>query len=85
VLMGLNCRDLETLEIDFGRFERLRQQLPSAWPTVAESGVVVADDAARVAALGYRLALVGTSLMREADPAGAVRTLLQAGREAVRR
>ena len=84
VLMGLNCRDLETLEIDFGRFERLREQLPSAWPAVAESGVVVADDAARVAALGYRLALVGTSLMREADPAGAVQTLLQAGREAVR-
>jgi indole-3-glycerol phosphate synthase len=84
VLMGLNCRDLETLQIDFGRFERLREQLPSAWPAVAESGVVVADDAARVAALGYRLALVGTSLMREADPASAVRTLLQAGRESLR-
>lgn len=85
VLMGLNCRDLETLEIDFERFERLREKMPSAWPAVAESGVVATDDAARVAALGYRLALVGTSLMREADPAAAVRTLLLAGREAVRR
>ena len=84
VLMGLNCRDLETLQIDFGRFERLRERMPTAWPAVAESGVVTADDAARVATLGYRLALVGTSLMREADPAAAVRTLLVAGREAVR-
>ena len=85
VLMGLNCRDLESLAIDFGRFERLRERMPTAWPAVAESGVVTAEDAARVAALGYRLALVGTSLMRETDPAGAVRTLLQAGRGAVRR
>jgi indole-3-glycerol phosphate synthase len=85
VLMGLNCRDLETLAIDFGRFERLRDRMPSAWPAVAESGVITADDAARVAALGYRLALVGTSLMREADPAAAVRTLLAAGREAAPR
>ncbi|HXW10519.1 MAG TPA: indole-3-glycerol phosphate synthase TrpC [Steroidobacteraceae bacterium] len=85
VLMGLNCRDLETLEIDFGRFERLRERMPAAWPAVAESGVVTPEDAARVAALGYRLALVGTSLMRQADPAEAVSTLLQAGREAVPR
>jgi indole-3-glycerol phosphate synthase len=83
VLMGLNCRDLETLEIDFGRFERLRDQLPSQWPAVAESGVVTPDDAARVAALGYRLALVGTSLMRQDDPVTAVRALLEAGRRAV--
>jgi indole-3-glycerol phosphate synthase len=85
VVMGLNCRDLETLEIDFGRFERLRERMPPSWPAVAESGVVTADDAAHVATLGYRLALVGTSLMRETDPAGAVRTLLQAGRQAVPR
>ena len=85
VLIGLNCRDLETLEIDFGRFERLRDRLPSEWPAVAESGVTDGPDAARVAALGYRLALVGTSLMRGADPAEGVRTLLDAGRGAVAR
>jgi indole-3-glycerol phosphate synthase len=85
VLIGLNCRDLETLEIDFGRFERLRDRLPSEWPAVAESGVTDGSDAARVAALGYRLALVGTSLMRSADPVEGVRTLLQAGRGAAAR
>jgi indole-3-glycerol phosphate synthase len=49
---------------------------------VAESGVITADDAARVAHLGYRLALVGTTLMQRDDPAQAVRELLAAGRGA---
>jgi indole-3-glycerol phosphate synthase len=82
VLMGLNCRDLETLAIDFDRFAALREQMPPEWPAVAESGVQTPEDAARVAALGYRLALVGTSLMRRHDAAQAVRELLEAGRRA---
>ena len=82
VLMGLNCRDLESLAIDFDRFAELRERMPPEWPAVAESGVQTPDDAARVAALGYRLALVGTSLMRRHDAAQAVRELLEAGRRA---
>jgi indole-3-glycerol phosphate synthase len=83
ILMGLNCRDLETLEIDPRRFASLRGQLPLDWPAVAESGVLTPADAARVAQLGYRLALVGTSLMRRPDPARAVQELLEAGRKAL--
>ena len=83
VLMGLNCRDLETLAIDPQRFAELRGRLPPQWPAVAESGVQTPEDAARVARLGYRLALVGTSLMRRPDPAQAVRELLEAGRRAL--
>ena len=83
ILMGLNCRDLESLQIDFGRFAELRGRMPLDWPGVAESGVQTPDDAARVAELGYRLALVGTSLMRRADPARAVQELLDAGRKAL--
>jgi indole-3-glycerol phosphate synthase len=83
VLMGLNCRDLESLEIDPGRFALLRDRLPSGWPAVAESGVATPEDAAQVARLGYRLALVGTCLMRRPDPAQAVRELLEAGRRAL--
>ena len=83
VLMGLNCRDLETLQIDFGRFVELRDRMPEEWPCVAESGVGEPADAARVAALGYRMALVGTSLMKRGDPRHAVRELLSAGRKAV--
>jgi indole-3-glycerol phosphate synthase len=83
VLMGLNCRDLETLAIDPQRFARLRGLLPLDWPAVAESGVQTPADAARVAGLGYRLALVGTGLMRRPDPARAVHELLEAGRKAL--
>jgi indole-3-glycerol phosphate synthase len=83
VLMGLNCRDLESLEIDFQRFALLRGRMPPDWPCVAESGVQTPEDAARVAALGYRLALVGTGLMRRADPARALGELLEAGRKAL--
>jgi indole-3-glycerol phosphate synthase len=82
VLMGLNCRDLESLALDLDRFARLRDRMPPGWPCVAESGVQTAEDAARVASLGYRLALVGTSLMRRADAAAAVAELLRAGRQA---
>jgi len=84
VLMGLNCRDLETLEIDPRRFAALRGRMPRAWPAVAESGVQTPGDAARVAGLDYRLALVGTSLMRRLDPERAVRELVEAGRNALR-
>ena len=83
VLMGLNCRDLETLAIDPRRFASLRGRLPLDWPAVAESGVLTPADAARVAQLGYRLALVGTSLMRRPDPARAVQELVEAGRKAL--
>ena len=84
VLMGLNCRDLQTLQIEFARFERLREQLPMAWPAVAESGVITSADAAQVARLGYRLALVGTTLMQRDVHAQAVRELLAAGRGVTR-
>ena len=84
VLMGLNCRDLDTLEIDVNRFAELRGRMPPQWPCVAESGVQSAENAASVASLGYRLALVGTSLMKRADPRHAVAEFLDAGRKALR-
>lgn len=84
VLMGLNCRDLQTLQVDFERFERLRDRLPPQWPAVAESGVTMPREAHRVAALGYRLALVGTTLMQSVEPQLAVRDFIEAGRAAHR-
>jgi indole-3-glycerol phosphate synthase len=85
VLMGVNCRNLETLAMDPRRFGVLRSKLPGAWPPVAESGVESPRDAAAVAALGYRLALVGTSLMKQADATRATAQLIEAGREALKR
>lgn len=83
-LVGVNARDLTTLEVDPLRHERLAAALPAGVPAVAESGLRTREDAHRVAALGYRLALVGGSLMRAADPRQLVREMVQAGREARR-
>ena len=82
LLLGVNCRNLRTLQVDFGRFAELAPQLPADLPWVAESGVDNPERAAEVAGLGYRLALVGTALMRADDPAAAAGALLAAGRGA---
>ena len=78
----MNCRDLRDLDVRFERFAELAPYLPRHVPTVAESGIGTADDVATVAKLGYRLALVGSSLMRAADPAAALAALVATGRAA---
>jgi len=81
-MLGLNCRDLRTLQVDYGRFAELAPKLPQGIPLVAESGVRSNEQAAEVAALGYRLALVGTALMKSGEPAEATQGLICAGRAA---
>ena len=78
-LLGVNCRDLRTLQVDFAHFERLAPALPAEMPWVAESGVSKSEQAALLATLGYRLALVGTALMRSADPAATLQEFRTAG------
>jgi indole-3-glycerol phosphate synthase len=80
ILAGVNCRDLRDLDVRFARFTELAPYLPKHLPTVAESGIATAADVAQVARLGFRLALVGSSLMRAADPAAALAELIAAGR-----
>lgn len=77
-LVGVNTRNLRTLEVDAGRLERLVPELPDA-RCVAESGLLTAADATRVAEWGYQVALVGTALMRSDDPAVLVSAMRQAG------
>ena len=84
LLAGVNCRDLATLEVVPERLLELAPLVPRGVPQVAESGVGGAEDARRVAAAGYRLILVGSALMRDADPAARARELLEAGRAARR-
>jgi indole-3-glycerol phosphate synthase len=81
VLVGVNCRDLETLRTAPGLHVELGASLSSALPSIAESGMLTAADVRRVAASGYRGALVGSALMRSDDPAGLVESMLAAGRE----
>jgi indole-3-glycerol phosphate synthase len=84
VLVGVNTRDLSTLQVDGLRLERLAPELPPNAPGVAESGLRVGADAARVARQGYRLALVGSALMQAPDAGVLVREMLRAGRAACR-
>ena len=69
ILLGINCRDLQTLAVVPERFEALAPLLPEGWPVVAESGVASAADARRMQRLGYRWALIGTALMSSEQPA----------------
>lgn len=82
LLVGVNSRDLATLQVVPGRLEPLAARLPADVPRVAESGVASAADAARMAAAGYDLALVGSALMQAADPLALVGDMLRAGRAA---
>jgi indole-3-glycerol phosphate synthase len=71
-LIGINTRDLRSLEVDKTRLERYAPLMPKGVTGVAESGLLTAGDAARVAGWGYEIALVGTALMRADDPAGLI-------------
>jgi indole-3-glycerol phosphate synthase len=82
LLVGVNCRDLTTLKVVPGRLEALAPILPRAVPRVAESGVSSAADAARLAAHGYDVALVGSALMQAGEPLALAAALLTAGRDA---
>ena len=79
-LLGLNCRDLRTLQVQPSRLQALRGHFPPGAITVAESGTSTPLDAAELAACGYDMALVGTALMKSNDPAQATAELVAAGR-----
>jgi len=81
VLVGLNSRDLQTLKVVPERFVSLATRMPKSWPAVAESGVGDAQDAAAMRKLGYRLALIGTALMRHEHPDDLLVDILAAARK----
>jgi indole-3-glycerol phosphate synthase len=82
VLIGINCRDLQSLQVVPQRFFELAPLLPPGLACVAESGVATAQEAAAMRRIGYRLALIGTALMGCGDPAALLRDMLIAARTA---
>jgi indole-3-glycerol phosphate synthase len=81
MLVGLNCRDLDTLAIDLSRLEELADRLPTGHTAVAESGVNSLEDVRQIVDAGYRVALIGTTLMHAPDPRKLLGDMLAAGRE----
>ena len=83
LMAGVNCRDLDTLEVVPERHVALADQILTDVVNVAESAIETAPDVERVAVHGYRAVLVGSALMRADDRAQLVRELVEAGRRAV--
>jgi indole-3-glycerol phosphate synthase len=83
LMIGVNSRNLRTLAVDPTRLERFAADLPDGAVAVAESGLQVAEDATRVAKQGYRMALVGSALMKSEAPEQLVADMLAAGRAGV--
>ncbi|MEK9671591.1 MAG: indole-3-glycerol phosphate synthase TrpC [Rhodospirillaceae bacterium] len=81
-LIGINNRDLTTLEVSLETTVSLAGRVPDDRILVSESGLNTAEDIARMARAGAKAFLIGESLMRQADVETATRTLLQSAREA---
>lgn len=80
-LVGINARNLETLELDATRFARLSPHVAKPGRVlVAESGLSTPEDIVRVHGEGARAALVGEALMRAANPAGLVASMARSVR-----
>ncbi|MGQ0647701.1 MAG: indole-3-glycerol phosphate synthase TrpC [Gemmatimonadaceae bacterium] len=74
-MIGVNARDLETLEIDPNLVVRLIPRIPKAYVAIAESGISSRADVERVAAAGASAVLVGSSLSLASDARGRVAEL----------
>ena len=82
-VVGINNRDLRTLQVDLGTFARLAPLVPDRVVRIAESGVRGPHDVFELAQAGADAVLVGTSLVSGSaggsDPAAAVADLVAAG------
>jgi indole-3-glycerol phosphate synthase len=75
-LIGVNNRDLRTFDVDLGTTERIAARLRDLEVVlVAESGIESAEDIARLERAGASGFLVGESLMRQPDPAEALKKM----------
>ena len=75
-LIGINNRNLKTLDVDMATTEKLAGHVASGVTIVSESGITTAADLARLRRAGAACFLVGSSLMRSGDVEAATRALL---------
>jgi indole-3-glycerol phosphate synthase len=76
-IIGVNNRNLRTLDVDVHASEDLIARMPADIIAVSESGLKTAGDLRRLRALGYRAFLIGERFMTADDPGAALRGLLE--------
>jgi indole-3-glycerol phosphate synthase len=79
VMVGINARDLKTLDVDRRVFEELAPKIPNEIFTVAESGVQYESDVIEYASWGADAVLVGEALVTGGSPQDQVRRFLEVG------
>ena len=75
-IIGVNSRNLKTLEVDSRAFAELIPQIPSSIARVAESGISTREDAVFAQECGATAILVGEALVRSESPSVAINQLL---------
>ena len=75
-IVGVNNRNLRTLQVDVHASETLIGRMPAGVLAVSESGLKTADDLQRLKALGYSAFLIGERFMAAADPGSELKNLL---------
>jgi indole-3-glycerol phosphate synthase len=81
-IVGVNSRNLRTLDVNVAVFDELAPLIPSDLIAVAESGLRAPADLARLRSVRYDAFLIGERLMTEASPGAALGALLAAAEEA---
>jgi indole-3-glycerol phosphate synthase len=75
-IIGVNARNLKTLEIDLAAFTQLIPEIPSTVIRVAESGISARSEVEIAQSAGAQAILVGETLVKSGDPAAAINQLL---------
>lgn len=77
-IIGVNARDLDTLQMDAERARRVLEAIPASCIPLYLSGLRTRDDVVRIAGTRAHAALVGETLMRQDDPRKLLAELVEA-------
>lgn len=83
-LLGVNARNLKTLDVDLATCERLIPLIPSDILAIAESGISNVSEVKRLAAAGARGILVGETLVKSGNPLETIQEWTEVGTEYAR-